>query len=736
MSKRFINFSLNYYLSKTAMRTSRIKQIMLFVIVLLLSSMDIEAQSLYEYYIGSVETIDDFSYNIWWKRNDNCVNSKSNGPHYKISSITDPDKIHHFEVTALAIPPYSYRGHKSIPSHVKWENKIYPVTSIAKEAFKNCPVTRVDIPYSVHINSGAFSNNIGLLEVHTEYEQGIADDAFDSYTYLNATLYVPAGKKGVYQKLSGWKEFRNIKEEGIEVFVSNMTLNYTNCEIIQGQTIQLSATISPDNATSRSVTWSSDNTSVATVDNNGLVRGVGLGRAVITCAAEDGSGVKATCNITVKAVSVNNIQFADANVKSICLRWDTNGDGELSMEEAASATDLGNAFYANPDIISFNELQYFTGLHSIGANAFYNCSKLSSVILPQTITSIDQGAFSSCSSLTSISIPESVTSIERCAFYQCSSLKKVVLPETIKIIEAGAFSDCPLLTNIAIPEGVTEMGFGVFQNCSSLKSIRIPNKILTIRRYSFYKCTQLKKVELPATVDSIGNYAFFDCSQLEDIEIPSSVKNIGYAAFFRTSIKEIDLPETLLKIAPFAFQGCSELTSVHIPGSIDSLEYAVFSYCKNLTNVELGSKLKYIGGGAFWGCPLKTITIPSSVREIEGEAFGDCTALETVTSFIRNPFPINENVFMTENGEFIDPILFVPYGTAHKYRTTQGWSRFTNIIEMEKDDTPTGIIDISSKEESFDIYDLSGKLVKKASFTDSGLPKGIYIKNGKKYIIK
>ena len=115
-----------------------------------------------------------------------------------------------------------------------------------------------------------------------------------------------------------------------------------------------------------------------------------------------------------------NITFADAKVKALCVaNWDTDGDGELSEAEAAAVTSLGTVFKFNAQITSFDELQYFTGITSIGKQEFIYCEKLTSVTIPNSVKSIGNGAFNFCYGLTSVNIPNSVTDIGGDAFYGC-----------------------------------------------------------------------------------------------------------------------------------------------------------------------------------------------------------------------------------------------------------------------------------------------------------------------------
>ncbi|MBQ9525543.1 MAG: leucine-rich repeat domain-containing protein, partial [Bacteroidaceae bacterium] len=146
-----------------------------------------------------------------------------------------------------------------------------------------------------------------------------------------------------------------------------------------------------------------------------------------------------------------NIIFADANVKSICVNnWDTNGDGELSYGEAATVTSIGEVFKGNTSITIFDELQYFKGLISIGESAFQGCSSLTSIILPDGITTIGDDMFIDCSSLTSIIIPNGVTSIGYSAFDFCSNLTAITIPESVTIIGDYAFYGCDAINSVIV----------------------------------------------------------------------------------------------------------------------------------------------------------------------------------------------------------------------------------------------------------------------------------------------
>ena len=225
---------------------------------------------------------------------------------------------------------------------------------------------------------------------------------------------------------------------------------------------------------------------------------------------------------------VVNITFADANVKTLCVaNWDDNDDGELSEDEAAAVTSLGEVFRGNTEITSFDELQYFTGLTTIDANAFDLCSQLASVVLPPNITTIGCESFKG-TALTSVVLPEGVTEIIDRGFADCASMTSVTLPSTLTALRQGAFINCPNLESINLPKSVTTIELAAFRGCSSLNSIDLSEMTVTIAEEAFLG-TGLEEVTIPATVTLTGWTNFGWCSNLKMVtvecegELPSDV---------------------------------------------------------------------------------------------------------------------------------------------------------------------------------------------------------------------
>ena len=347
--------------------------------------------------------------------------------------------------------------------------------------------------------------------------------------------------------------------------------------------------------------------------------------------------------------SAHDIEVKNADGVTIYYNY-INNNTELEVTFCGSHySSYSNDYQGNvviPEEVTFmNRTRKVT---SIGNFAFYYCTKLTSVTIPNSVTSIGESAFKYCSYLTSVTIGNSVTSIGESAFEFCSCLTSVTIPNSVTSIGNSAFANCSCFTSVTIPNSVTSIGSSAFSRCSYLTSVTIPNSVTSIGDYAFYG-SGLTSVTIPNSVTSIGSSAFCSCSRLTSVTIGNSVTSIGESAF----------------------SGCSRLTSVTIPNSVTSIGYAAFYGCSRLTSV----------------------TIPNSVTSIGGSAF-DGADIPTVISLIENPFKIIgktlDNRTFSQN-TFNNATLYVPKGTIEKYKATDGWKDFFFIEEGEGPggDTPT-----------------------------------------------
>ena len=257
-------------------------------------------------------------------------------------------------------------------------------------------------------------------------------------------------------------------------------------------------------------------------------------KAVLTVPTGKKSAYEATSgwNKFKKLVEKGIIYFDDVNVKALCLaNWDTNNDGELSIDEAAAVTDIGTVFNDNDVITTFNELSYFTGLTSIGDGAFYRNS-LTSVTIPNSVTSIGYYAFWACRGLTSVTIPNSVTSIGDEAFQYCSGLTSVTIPNSVTSIGDGAFGGCSSLTSVTIPNSVTSIGSNAFDGTAWYNNQ--PDGLVYAGNVAYkYKGTMPENtiIDIKGGTLSISGFAFDGCTGLTSVTIPNSVTSIGDRAF-------------------------------------------------------------------------------------------------------------------------------------------------------------------------------------------------------------
>ncbi|MCD7861394.1 MAG: leucine-rich repeat domain-containing protein [Oscillospiraceae bacterium] len=344
------------------------------------------------------------------------------------------------------------------------------------------------------------------------------------------------------------------------------------------------------------------------------------------------------------AALLSTAALADDATSGTCgenVTWSLNTDtgvltisGEGEMNNYAVA---GTPWYAYRYSITMVVIE--DGVTNIGSCAFYDCTELTSVTIPDSVICYIHGingwAFEGCSSLAEILVSAGNTtySAEDGVLFDRDKMELMCypagkaeiayeIPDSVASISDCAFEGCSSLTSVTIPDSVTSIGSWAFEGCSSLTSITIPSSVMSIENGVFAACDSL--TEIPVSGENAAYSAedgvLFNKDQTELVCYPSGKT---------TSVYKI--PESVTSIYTDAFRSCGNLTSVTIPDSVTSIGACAFFYCSSLTNVTIPASVTSIDSYAFSGCySLTSVTISNSTVYIDSSAFGWCTSLTDV----------------------------------------------------------------------------------------------------------
>lgn len=329
----------------------------------------------------------------------------------------------------------------------------------------------------------------------------------------------------------------------------------------------------------------------------------------------------------------------------------------------------------------------------IGDYAFFDCSSLRSITIPDTVTHIEPGAFSDCSNLESITLSENLKCIDALAFSGCESLKSISIPSSVGWIGDGAFSSCTSLTSVTIPGNVKGIGtlmildgleIGAFEGCTNLSAVKFEDGVTSIGHSTFLGCEKLQRVIIPSSVSNISGAVFNNCLSLREVYYVGTEtewENIGGADYTDENDKwkgesiissaniyfvdsdeealrfyynsnsdtclvsglgtwnssEITIPAIsptgvkVVEVGEMAFMEYTHITKVVVEDGVLTIEPAAFNGCISLENVVLPNSINYICAGAFYGCTnLSNITIGRNVQGILPYAFSGCSDLTNV----------------------------------------------------------------------------------------------------------
>ena len=363
---------------------------------------------------------------------------------------------------------------------------------------------------------------------------------------------------------------------------------------------------------------------------------------------------------------------------------------------------------------------------------FQNCTALTSVIIPDSVTNIRTEAFEGCTSLKSVTIGNGVQTIGDRTFYNCTALTSVTIGNGVQTIGERAFRYCTALTSVVIPNSVTIIRKGAFSECTALTSAAIGNDVKNIENGGAYdgvfqNCTVLTSVTIGSSVTNIGWNAFKDCKALTIVTIPNSVKTIGFSAFEGcTKLASVNLGSGVANLHDSAFSDCSALTSIHIPASVTNMVdvstgNGVFIGCDKLASItvdpasqhySIQDKILYdkaktvlckappaagitsynipgsvqrILEGAFYNCTaLTSVTIPAGVTNIYHAAFFGCyPALTSVRVLATTPPTAGPFMFARDSNDTPNLRIRVPSASVAAYKAAAYWSPYASVIAAD-----------------------------------------------------
>ena len=524
----------------------------------------------------------------------------------------------------------------------------------------------------------------------------------------SATIIARAGEKNATCAVTVAKKV---------IAVTEVTLDKTSLELVEGDEITLTAIVKPDNATDKTVTWTTSDASIATVQD-GLVKAVKAGTAIVSAVAGD---ITSTCSVVIKqkvpkqklsiTVSAGTLKetiealgIDILNVQELTVSGELNGndlaiirtmagndkyfiqEGQTPSDGCLEVLDMsGSILIPGSEIYMYQYGQNYsiTNYNEIPHDAFRACVRLKKVILPNNCTMASNASFFACYALESIVIPTSVKTIPKGCFSACRSLKEVSIPD-VTTIKERAFWGCTSLTSVELGN-IQKIEGASFGNCISLVRITIPssnsyfciedNALLTKDKtiLYYYPGGLNGYYTTPASVEQIFNYAFCG-SNLKKVEISNGTRIIGSYAFYLSNIESVIISDTVSEIGSIFMYRNPRLNHLELPNRIKSVP--TITECPALEEIVIPEGITSVSSSyCFNDCTsLRKITIPSSLSTINRGTFAHTVITEV---HCNSSQPQQFDIY-----PFLDnATIYVPIGAKSSYQADANWGKYSIVEE-------------------------------------------------------
>ena len=595
------------------------------------------------------------------------------------------------------------------------------VTTIGEDAFKYCRLTSVTIPNSVTtIGEDAFSNCSELTSVTIPNSV----TTIGKYAFSNCSSLTSVTIPNSVTEIGGGAFYNCSALTSVTIPNSVTTIGgsaFKGCSSLTSVTIPNSVTTIGEDAFRKCSSLNSVTipNSVTTIGEDAFI---GIAKIIWLTNTPPAGYRDVGGRIHYVANNLYTGLFNKKVYPYLSSIFEVNGVKYVPISPSERTCDALDCIYTgDPYEVKINKKVNYKGIdmtvREINPYTAYGCANIKKAYI-DTNGSIGDNAFSNCTNLVSVDI-KAANNIGNGAFSGCSSLKTLSLDNKIKSLGQSAFAGCSNLKQFVIPDSVTILNDDLLSACFSLKSIRIHKNIQEIDDEAFYGCTNLSTLIIEdrnttLKLVSFSSRLFADC-KLDSVYIGGEIvyntsSDYGYSPFYRnTSLRTVKISDVKNTIYDNEFYGCTNLQNVSIGDNVRSIGKWAFSACSGLKNFTFGRGLRVIGQEAFSGC----INITKITSEADAIPTCGINALDDINK--RNCK------------------LFVPKASIDAYKQAPQWKEFFFIHGT------TGITNtVYNNSGLADVYTIDGtKRLSKASTDEiNALPKGVYIVNGKKIIIK